>query len=199
MKKHKRHSAPDDGEMLDRHLDYLIDRYTAAYQDIFNDPVNKNRLAAVQLVRQRHRSVRGQPFVAARQKILQMIDRCSTEFDPPFDTEYGSGRGVFSLLSGAIGTLGSAAACCPTRLAIFIYRENGDELLDEISLDGVELKGLRAIFDPGYADADFAGGGGYRVRTEHLADLDDLLAVAVEWDLEACAYYIEAVPVPPLT
>ncbi len=75
-----------------------LDSHSASYADYFTDPVNKNRLQAVGEVRSRLPSRLEPDFERSRSTLLGIVRKCSADFEPAFDSEYGTGRGVFRLL-----------------------------------------------------------------------------------------------------
>ena len=80
-----------------------LNAYSARHADYFSDPAAKNRLQAINLVRGRLPSRLDGDLETAAQMLKDIVHMCEAEFEPAFDTEYGTGRPVFGLLLSELG------------------------------------------------------------------------------------------------
>ncbi len=96
--------SADSGAAVLAYFSRKLNSYSASYAN-FADPANKNRLQAVSMVRDRLPDRLNQDFESAKQELIDIVLRCQEDFDPYFDTEYGTGRPVFVLLLGELASL----------------------------------------------------------------------------------------------
>ncbi len=190
----------------------ILRTYSGAYSDL-SDPVNKNRLAVVSVLLDGLAGALGlgedgTGFGEHRNRLLQMIADRETAFDPPFDSEYGSGKGVFEAFQNEITGLHDVEDCWPIRYVVAVHDRLGGEHIEDFRLKAVKQASLKRLFAPNRRAKILTGS--FPVAPEHQLYFNSFIPVekslgvklssalkTVKWDFQTRAYTLKSFTYAP--